>query len=188
MVFSQRVMREPGGWRAARGGGGQASRPIATRHGRCAREGARDAAWRCAPFPGRWGVTRRRALRGPGALAGGRGRTETPPAKLSTCATCHAHGTLPTRGAPGGAMVGRRASRLAPYRHYTRALCTQNSHAWGTCIAQATRWSPVGAPHPCGAIIGCRASRLHTARLAARKMNTKEDKDHSDEGIGTQRR
>ena len=50
-----------------------------------------------------------------------------------------------------------------------RALCTQNSHAWGTCIARATRWSPVRAPHPCGAIIGCRASRLAPYRKAARK-------------------
>ena len=113
---------------------------------RAAAPSARCAAWR-AVVSGALGATRRRALRGPGAPAGGRGRTETPPAKLSTCATCHAHGTLPTRGAhggamgtsrptaithaifarelsghitPGGAMVGRRASRLAPYRHYTR--------------------------------------------------------------------
>ena len=42
----------------------------------------RCAAWHRAP---RWGagVTRRRALRGY------RGRPETPPAKLSACATCH---------------------------------------------------------------------------------------------------
>ena len=75
---------------------------------RAAAPSARCAAWSHAhyahgmavrPVSGALGVTRRRALRGPGAPAGGRGRTETPPAKLSTCATCHAHGTLRTRGA-----------------------------------------------------------------------------------------
>lgn len=48
------------------------------------------------PVAGALGVTRRRALRGPGAPAGDKGRTETPPAKLSTCATCHANSTLRT--------------------------------------------------------------------------------------------
>ena len=49
--------------------------------------------------------------RGPGAPAGGRGRTETPPAKLSACATCHAHGKIRLRGAPGGVAMRGLASR-----------------------------------------------------------------------------
>ena len=69
--------------------------PIAPpRHRRGARLGIprpRRAAWSRAPWcgmavrpvSGALGVTRRRALRGY------RGRTETPPAKLSACATCH---------------------------------------------------------------------------------------------------
>ena len=84
---------------------------------------AARAAWRCAPFSGALEVTERRALRGY------RGRTETPPAKLSAYATCHAYGTLPTHGAPGGAMVGRRASRLALYRHAHGACRTRIAHA-----------------------------------------------------------
>ncbi len=48
----------------------------------------------CRGLP-RVGMTRRRALRGPGAPAGGRGRTETPPAKLSACATCHCARAVP---------------------------------------------------------------------------------------------
>ena len=40
--------------------------------------------------------TRRRGARLGIPVRGYRGRTETPPAKLSTCATCHANGTLRT--------------------------------------------------------------------------------------------
>ena len=56
---------------------------------RAAAPSARCAAWHRAP---RWGgrVIGRRALRGY------RGRTETPPAKLSACATCHARGNIRT--------------------------------------------------------------------------------------------
>ena len=93
--------------------------PIAPpRHRRGARLGIprpRRAAWSRAPWcgmavrpvSGALGVTRRRALRGY------RGRTETPPAKLSACATCHANGTLRTRGAHGGAMGTSRPTAIA---------------------------------------------------------------------------
>ena len=58
------------------------------------------------------GMTGHRALRGY------RGRTETPPAKLSACATCH----YPRRITHDhGAM--RRDGDIAPYRHYTRVGC-----------------------------------------------------------------
>ena len=78
MVFSQRN-------RASREGG-EPPRAVAAKHRALsrrdmggARHGVRSAraAWR-APRSRGAGGTRRRALRGPGAPAGGRGRTETP--------------------------------------------------------------------------------------------------------------
>ena len=103
---------------------------------RAAAPSARCAAWR-AVVSGALGATRRRALRGPGAQAGGRGRTETPPAKLSTCATCHAHGTLPTRGAHGGAMGTSRPTAIT-HAIFAREL---SGH-----ITRAARWSAAGPP------------------------------------------
>ena len=53
---------------------------------------------------------------------------------------------------PGGAMVGRRDSRLAPYRHYPRLLHRQNLHAkcpWGLATpsgAMRGRYRPWGFP------------------------------------------
>ena len=49
----------------------------------------------------------------------------TPPPRTSPPCHCPArHRTAITHAYyPGGAMVGRRASRLAPYRHYTREIC-----------------------------------------------------------------
>ena len=77
------------------------------------------------------GVTGRRALRG---YRGG--RTETPPAKLSACATCHYSRALPKRITHShGAM--RRDGDIAPYRHYARAIRTR--------ITRAARWSPAVA-------------------------------------------
>ena len=86
-------------------------------------------------------MTRRRALRGPGAPAGGRGRTETPPAKLSACDTCHcaraggiahAGGARPYRTSRvHGALLGRRDEDIAPYRHYARKIRTAITHARG---------------------------------------------------------
>ena len=159
---------------------------------------AARAAWRCAPFSGALKMTERRALRGY------RGRTETPPAKLSACATCHAYGTLPTRGAhggamgtsrptaitpayfrtrnrprwltaPGGAMVGRRASRLAPYRHYTRNIRTR-------ALPRAHRHyaRPRGTAHypPCPMVVSQRPIRARqswshhqTFRLVETKLS-----------------
>ncbi len=88
-------------------------------------------------------MTRRRALRGPGAPAGGRGRTETPPEKLSACDTCHcaraggiahAGGARPYRTSrvgctahySGGAM---RTSRPTAITHakFARPLRMRNS-------------------------------------------------------------
>ena len=72
--------------------GGRARCPIAPpRHRRGARLGIprpllralANAPWYGAEALPRMGMTKRRALRGY------RGRTETPPAKLSACATCH---------------------------------------------------------------------------------------------------
>ena len=72
------------------------------------------------------GGTGRRALRSY------RGRTETPPAKLSACATCHAHGALPgamphaqnSHDHGVRALPGRRDGDIAPYRHYPRKIRT----------------------------------------------------------------
>ena len=152
---------------------------IAHEHGtrritRAARGSAVTAPWRLATLPAHAtevrglascaplcaGVTGRRALRGY------RGRTETPPAKLSTCATCHYTRALHpriTRAARGSATIARGGSppsRLAPPRHYPwrlattvrglasyhirtrgawhRAICTHG--ALPTRITRAARW------------------------------------------------
>ena len=87
--------------------------PVAARH-----RGAWLGTMRLGGAP-RWGagLTGRRALRGPGAPAGGRGRTETPPAKLSACVTCHytRYYTLEIRAAIF-ARVGRTPAHYP--RHY----------------------------------------------------------------------
>ena len=57
------------------------------------------APWYGAAALPRVGMTKRRALRGY------RGRTETPPAKLSACATCHYPRALPTATGRCGAMI-----------------------------------------------------------------------------------
>ncbi len=68
------------------------------------------------------GGTGRRALRSY------RGRTETPPAKLSACATCYAHGALP--GAMPHAWCARLRGDAARWGHRALPpLPTQNSHA-----------------------------------------------------------
>ena len=85
------------------------------------------------PVSGALEVTERRALRGY------RGRTETPPAKLSACATCHAYGTLPTRGAHGGAMGTSRPTAITPAYFRTRI-------ARGGSPPRAARWSAAGPP------------------------------------------
>ena len=97
------------------------------------------------------GGNRRRALRGPGAPAGGRGRTETPPAKLSACATCQAacdggmgraarapsmaphnrSAAVAREGRGRGAGAGRPS--IAPYRNGTAPRGTQG--AWRRCAA-----------------------------------------------------
>ena len=120
--------------------------------------------------PGVLGVTRRRALRGPGAPAGGRGRTETPPAKLSMCATCHDYGTLPSRGAHGGAMGTSRPTAM-PHAHYARNIRTRGARA----LSGRRDGRPLGVP-------------TLPARALPQSRAKNEHKDHSDEGIGTQRR
>ncbi len=91
-------------------------RPVA------ARPRSRHVVW-CRGFAAD-GDDKRRALRGD------RGRTETPPAKLSACATCHARGNIRTRITPSvprgavplsahlscGLAVGRDVP-IAPPRH-----------------------------------------------------------------------
>ena len=92
--------------------------------------------------------TERRALRGPGAPAGGRGRTETPPAKLSACATCCQaayHG-----GEPPRAMRRGGGSREARRRSAARG-------------GQASRRTATG-PHGNGCGRGAREGRAGRAR------------------------
>ena len=105
------------------------------------RASARCAAWHPAPSPvaarhrGAWlgtmrlggaprwgaGVIGRRALRGPGAPAGGRGRTETPPTKLSAYATCHYTRNIRT------AITHAKFARALPTRHRPWGLPTPHS-------------------------------------------------------------
>ena len=68
--------------------------------------------------------SRRRAI---GAVRGVVSRTlaRTP----TPCAPCAP--AMPHAHYPGGAMVGRRASRLAPYRYYTREIRTPLRTATG---------------------------------------------------------
>ena len=110
------------------GGGERTSSPCGLAVGRDVPIGAVRGLASRAPLCA--GVTGRRALRGY------RGRTETPPAKLSACATCHYSRALPKRITHShGAM--RRDGDIAPYRHYARAIRTR--------IIRAARWSPAVA-------------------------------------------
>ena len=86
------------------------------------------------------GGNRRRALRGPGAPAGGRGRTETPPATLSACATCNARG------------------------HYARAVRTRIAHAK---FARASRTTTGHAHYPGGAMGTSRPTAITPVWCAA---------------------
>ena len=77
----------------------------------------------------RVGMTRRRALRGPGAPAGGRGRTETPPAKLSACARMPCPWRI-TRAYPVvRGMASCEFARRITYGHYARVVHTATGHA-----------------------------------------------------------
>ena len=98
---------------------------------------ARCAAWHRAP---RWGggVTGRRALRGPGAPAGGRGRTETLPSK--TLSVCYRHYTRALLVRRDDRPPGLPARALPP-------LSPQNSHGHYTRVVH-TRALPVAACHP----------------------------------------
>ena len=116
-----------GGFRRAIARGGSPPRCAAWHRAKFARA---RCGYGAAALP-RVGMTRRRALRGPGAPAGA-GRTETPPAKLSACDTCHcaraggiahAGGARPYRTSRvHGALLGRRDEDIAPYRHYAREI------------------------------------------------------------------
>ncbi len=75
--------------------------------------------------------SRRRAI---GAVRGLASRALSP----APLAITHAH-------YPGGAMVGRRASRLAPYRHYTRA--------------PSRTYRPSGLPTPAPSLNDCQTNR-----------------------------
>ena len=118
----------------------------------------------------RVGMIRRRALRGPGAPAGA-GRTETPPAKLSACATCHcaraggiahAGGARPYRTSRvHGALLGRRDEDIAPYRHYAREIRTAITHAW------------------CGAITHAKFARVITRAWCAREIRAQHSRGHA---------
>ena len=93
-------------------------------------------------------MTRRRALRGPGAPAGDKGRTETPPAKLSACATCHYPREIRTTTGhahyPGGAMRTSRPTAITP-AWGAPPLHTRNSHTIYTALG-AHRLCPVVRP------------------------------------------
>ena len=118
---------------------------------------ARCAAWHPAPLPcgmavrpvsGALGVSRCHALRGY------RGRTETPPAKLSACATCQYSRALPTATGRCGAMGTSRPTAITHAkfaRRITPAIFARASHA-----GAHRRASPVGARHPVGAHATCR--------------------------------
>ena len=114
---------------------------------------ASRALWYGAAALPRMGVTGRRALRGPGAPAGGRGRTETPPSKtLSVCYRHYAH-----------ALPGPRGTRIN-HAIFARALPGR--------ITRAARWGHRALPplHPWGAPplrtrkIRTRITRAHYAR------------------------
>ena len=66
------------------------------------------------PVSGALEVNRRRALRGY------RGRTETPPAKLSACATCRARGNIRTRITLGHLRRPRHVVRALAVPRYVR--------------------------------------------------------------------
>ena len=89
---------------------------------------------------GRFGLVPR-LCRGPGVPADGRGRTETPPAKLSACATCHAHGKIRLRGAPGGvAMRGYGAVRgLVSRAHRPFPVVRSHCRAHRPCASPVRR-------------------------------------------------
>ena len=59
---------------------------------------------------------------------------------------------------PGGAMLGRRASRLAPYRHYARTL-TRAFRPWRLAAAPPVR--PVTDNGPKYAIFRFKSDFLH---------------------------
>ena len=130
---------------------------------------ARCAAWHPAPLPcgmavrpvsGALGVSRRHALRGY------RGRTETPQqnSQRVLLAIFHAH-------YPGGAMFGRRASRLVPYRHYTRAVCAAITHAHYTACAPRGR-APWCGPVAVGRDVPIAPPRLGAVRGLASRSRT----------------
>ena len=115
------------------------------------------------------GVTGRRALREPGAPAGGRGRTETPPSKtLSVCTAItpahypgHEARVLTTQYSHAhypGALPGRRDGDIAPYRHYTRGVRRHYAPA------KFARALPVAARHP-----GRRTPHRHATRVVRRQ-------------------
>ena len=75
-------------------------------------------------------MTRRRALRGPGAPAGGRGRTETPPPQNSQRVPgCHAHGALRGRIPQCAAWHRAKFARRITHGHYARVVHTATGHA-----------------------------------------------------------
>ena len=163
----------------------ETSRPTAMPHAWCAR------ALPMAPYPAPcrargavWcrgsaavGGTGRRALHGPGAPAGGRGRTETLPAKLSACATCHAHGALPgamphaqnSHDYGARALLGRRDGDIAPYRHYPRKIRTplHTAHYPVPCRTRKIRTTTGHAhyPTPCRTRIARGGSPSRAARV-----------------------
>ncbi len=148
-----------GGFRRAIARGGSPPRCAAWHRAKFARA---RCGYGAAALP-RVGMTRRRALRGPGAPAGGRGRTETPPEKLSACDTCHcaraggiahAGGARPYRTSRvHGALLGRRDEDIAPYRHYAREIRTAITHA---------KFARVITPAWCGAITHAKFARVIT--------------------------
>ena len=137
-------------------------RPVA------ARPRSRPVVW-CRGFAAE-GVTGRRALRGY------RGRTETPPAKLSACATCHyprhlSHGALPTATGRCGAIGTSRPTAIT-HAKLARAVRTRITHDHGAMRRDAWPQPPVGAPHPprlapphLGAVRGL-ASRIFRTLIA----------------------
>ena len=105
---------------------------------RCPHRAAAPSA-RCAA----WQVAHAESFACRGSVRGTvRGRAAHP-------ARCHDRAAITTQNShahyPGGAMVGRRASRLAPYRHYTRHYTREIRPRITHAHYSAARWSAATA-------------------------------------------
>ncbi len=93
------------------------------------------------------GEGERRALHGPGASAGDRGRTETPLAKLSACATCHYARKIGGRRGVRGALRGRGCTAHYAGGAMGTSRPTAITHERGARrVTRAARWGHRALP------------------------------------------